>query len=75
MALLPGLPHRSGLDMMVCSLMAKSACNGSALPRVRVGKHSAHTQAPAQRGVAALSLRPHAVLEDWIMALHRTVVV
>jgi hypothetical protein len=45
-ALLPGVPHSSGLDTMTCSLIAKSACGWSALPfgdetvsRVYVHRH------------------------------------
>jgi hypothetical protein len=34
MALFPGLPQRSGLDTMVCSLMAKSAYDELAPPGV-----------------------------------------
>jgi hypothetical protein len=43
--------------------------------RCTVDEDGIHTQAPAQSGVASVSLSLHAFLDAWMMALQRTVVV
>jgi hypothetical protein len=77
-ALLPGVPHRSGLDTMTCSLMAKSAYRLLAIMHIGRGicpEENVRTQAPAHNGVAFALLNPHGCLEAWTMKLQSTVVV
>lgn len=73
MALSPGVPQRSGLDMICCSLAATSYCSPSAAFYIGIGKVLTHTS--AHSGRVALPVRPHGSTEFCTMPLQINVVV
>lgn len=77
LALVPGLPQRSGVAVISCSLMAYWACSmlalhGTCFVNCKLGTH---TQESAHRGREFSSGMLHARMEFCTMALHTTDVV